>query len=82
MEQILLTPEEIVSIVKEHDGDLVQMWNTEVVEGTLRVDSCMNYVLKAQLKNVVEWGNEWCPDSPIKRWQCSQCWQALIKEVE
>lgn len=44
----LLTAEKIVAIVEKHGGDLVKMWNTEVVEGTLSVDSCMNYVLKAQ----------------------------------
>lgn len=66
-ESRLLTAKEIVARVKEHNGDLVKMWKTEVKDGTLSVDSCMNYVLQAQrdltvsivraktLKEVGEW---------------------------
>ena len=55
---MILTAEEIVAVVKKHGGDLVQMWNTEVIEGTLTVDSCMNYVLNAQAERIAKWIKE------------------------
>lgn len=47
-------------------------------------------VAKAQLKKVVEWGDESCPHiltqimdgSETKKRNCDACWQALLKEVE
>jgi len=50
-------------------------------------------IAKAQLRNVVEWGNEDCPHNPaipnsrvfrhaLKKRQCEECWQALLKEIE
>ena len=46
-------------------------------------------VAKAQLKKVVEWGNEVCVgrenhpgyDNVLRR-ACSHCWQALLEEVK
>ena len=79
----LLTPKEIVAIVKKHDGDLVQMWNMKVTRGTLGVDSCMNYVLKAQQeltnKEWIEWTRKNCR---IKGTEAMAEWLDLLKEVE
>ena len=41
---------------------------------------------KAQLKNVAEWGNEFCDcdvkrEHPIHRHFCPGCWLKLLKEV-
>jgi len=72
MSDRLLSPEEIVTIVKQHNGDLVKMWNTEVVEGTLTVDSCMNYVLKAQRDLTAS----------IKDAECQKKIEEIFKEIE
>lgn len=42
------------------------------------------YVAKTQLKEVWEWGNEFCDNhwEAQKRHKCSECWQALLKECE
>ena len=55
-------------------------------------------VAKEQLKQVAEWGNEPCPHSqlpsdtsncyqplnltPLKKRECPECWQSLLKELE
>ncbi len=49
-------------------------------------------IAKAQLKQVVEWGDEPCPHSKVpysdgvpygdRKHGCSECWQALKKKVE
>ena len=47
---------------------------------------CRKNLAKAQLKKVVEWGNEDCPhNTPSGRVkfarECHLCWQTLLKEV-
>ena len=43
---------------------------------------------KAQLKKVVEWGDEKCPHSNEPEWEnwlrreCTECWQVLLEEVK
>ena len=41
-------------------------------------------VAKAQLKKVVEWGDEECSKHGGGRFkrECRLCWQALLKEIE
>ncbi len=46
-------------------------------------------VAKAQLKKVVEWGDEPCIEhehgkrvDAVPRKHCSECWQALLEEVK
>ena len=51
----------------------------------------LNAIAKAQLKKVVEWGQELCKDHNrtqreeqgwfVKRHDCPQCWQDLKKEA-
>jgi len=68
MGQILLTPEEIT-----------QEWNKIHYE----VGSRLGYIAKAQLKKVVEWGNEPCPHQYLAnvKQRCRACWDDLKKEV-
>ena len=73
---ILLSDEEIKKLIHEK-------WKTR---DTLTFEE----LAKAQLKKVVEWGDEDCPhlskpaeyfDGQHKR-ECRDCWQALKKEVK
>ncbi len=77
---ILLTGEEIQE---------VRCWPDDVV-GDHKPTPC-DYIeagSKAQLKNVVEWGEENCIElghqgnGRSKRRHCYHCWQALLKEAE
>lgn len=55
------------------------------------VHTAFNQGAKAQLKNVLEWGEELCYDHNgeqrreqgwrVKRRECPICWQALLEEV-
>ena len=44
------------------------------------------YTNKAQLKKVVEWGDEDCPHREQNGWHlkhyCPKCWQSLVDEVK
>lgn len=71
-QDLLLTPEAIIAIIKKHDGDLAQMWNTREVDGKLTVDSCMNYVLQAQLAKAKQYYNS----------QGIYCGTAIIEEAK
>ena len=49
----------------------------------------LEVVAKAQLKNVVDWGNEPCIEhkhgrriDTVPRRFCSECWQALLEEIK
>ncbi len=57
--------------------------------------SCVQWAvkegIKAQLKKVVEWGEEECPHKTVRaggiyqlyhRRDCPQCWQSLLEEVK
>ena len=62
----------------------------EVMQEEAKVD--IDGLLKAQLKKVVEWGDEDCFDHNgarrreqgwhIKRRVCPECWQTLLEEVK
>ena len=76
---ILLKEEQIEAItakaLKEHPHWEVDAWGL------------FAEVAKEQLKRIVEWGDEECPDYSndiisIKRRECSACWQALSEEVK
>ena len=80
---ILLSDEEILVAInsgrKASDGILLQV----PPEYMRDKRSC----LKAQLKKVVEWGEEVCRehDKTMRRAQrrfCDECWQSLLKEIE
>ena len=79
--QVLLNDEEIQ---QEIGGSL------EVFMG---IEHNLPKILKAQLKKVVEWGDEECFKHPFtsdlkeeeynrKRHRCPECWQSLLKELE
>ncbi|KKN75004.1 hypothetical protein LCGC14_0385060 [marine sediment metagenome] len=86
---ILLTDEEIRGAIQDYNATLNQCCDDSYF--TIHADS-FNAIAKAQLKKVVEWGNEWCPVHTIEiskdvteviaKHQCCECWQALLKEVE
>ncbi|KKL57200.1 hypothetical protein LCGC14_2237790 [marine sediment metagenome] len=77
---MLLSPEEIQYIVESSP------------HGDRLVETHDMVIAKAQLKQVVEWGDEPCPHSKVpcsdgvpygdRKHGCSECWQALKKEVE
>lgn len=50
------------------------------------VSDIVDAALKAQLKKIADWGNEFCTcdierDHPVHRHFCPKCWQALLKEL-
>ena len=61
----------------------------EIVGGCKEWFQIPDRVVKAQLKKVVEWGNEECrehkyyPQPPYwPRRRCNECWESLLKETE
>ena len=44
------------------------------------------FIVKAQLKKFMEWGNGPCPHLPgpysMRKRACDKCWQALLEEVK
>ena len=88
---MLLTDEEIKrGIREEYDR------RYPFVRSSMADLDCYNAVAKAQLKQMVEWGNEECSDhshfdskdggmllSTTKiRGECYFCWQSLLEEVK
>ena len=55
---------------------------------TVVVEPHIRSIAKAQLKKVVEWGEELCPHQLYpsttlkKKWWCTNCRQDLLKEIE
>ena len=83
----------MILLTDEGIKQLVEKWSFE--------DRCTDYLLalwaaKAQLKKVVEWGEEDCSHTdeelgilcveetgrPDKKRECDLCWQALLEEVK
>lgn len=82
---ILLTDEEI-------RGEIAKLPPTDLYTPSAYEESSIawnEFISKAQLKKVAEWGNEPCPHiltqimdgSETKKRNCEACWQALLKEV-
>lgn len=78
-----LTPEEIKIIASKFKSGSWEYW----------IDDAIESGAKAQLKNVRDWGEGGCEHNPpvphsivfrhgLKRYQCPECWQALLKEIE
>jgi hypothetical protein len=38
--------------------------------------------LRKDLKKMIEWGEEQCPHSMLKKQYCAHCWQELKEQVE
>lgn len=84
---IRLTDEEIKELMFKSDavyelpGFAVTASDTSKWAGRL-----LAYALQAQLKKVYEWGNEVCTEphhsGDLKRCECENCWQELLKEIE
>ena len=76
---MLLTDEEIFKVVFGKEP-IDKEW----------VNSCLplyrDKIAKAQLNKLHKWGNETCTCKGdyinIKRRQCDECWQSLLKEIE
>ncbi len=72
---ILLTPEELVRLASEYKSE--GLYQYALKERTA--------IAKAQLRKVVEWGEEDCPhrkqfvDIPYPKRTCSICWSGLRK---
>ena len=85
---ILLTDEEIDKAYLEASLSIPDS-PTELFDISRHHDRA---IAKAQLKKVVEWGDELCPHSEVMRGvliyhdklrrECLTCWQALLKEIE
>ena len=80
---ILLTEEEIRQA--EHESYLKGKWQDD--DGVL--ESKPRYIAKAQVKKVVEWGDEECPhpstfDGQLlgKKRNCPECWREILKGIE
>ncbi len=59
-----------------------------VQESTQHGTDYAELVAKAQLKKVVEWGNDFCMDNSHygkrehnRKGLCLMCWQALLEEI-
>ena len=83
---ILLTDEEInrlfdnISPLNKIDVTLTEV-QLELLEKEV-IRAC-GIVCKAQLKKVVEWGDEPCPHLPFfNKRTCAKCWQTLLEEVK
>ena len=70
------------------DKEIQRAWVDKALSDNFEEDITKHaeLVAKAQLKKVVEWGNEPCKDRTHngempRRW-CWSCWQALLKETE
>ena len=81
---------------------MILLTDEEIQEATIRANSIINTygsgsaehwkaeyraIAKAQLKNVVEWGEEQCQRHHtsgiwFRRRKCSKCWRALLDEVK
>ncbi len=76
---LLLTDEEMLEDVKK--------WRKAHNDEMIDFDSHNMLQRKAQLKKVVEWGDEDCPHNPkpirlkVKR-GCLMCWQSLLDEIK
>ena len=74
---LLLTDEEMEGLDFSYTGSF---------KSSREVDRWVKHIVaKAQLKKVVEWGKEICPDhndgtDNQQRRKCWRCWQALLKE--
>ena len=76
---VLLSPEEIVEL----NGNCIEVMGRPLTKGeAIKAGS------RAQLKKVVEWGDERCPHPStfdgqrlMKKRRCPECWQALKKEA-
>lgn len=72
---MLLTDEEIVEL----NGNCIEVMGRPLTKGeAIKAGS------RAQLKKVVEWGDEIClghpvqPRIPIIKRQCTECWKSLL----
>ena len=92
VEGVLLSDEEIKSIINQEkftglDEEVFKRTGMRIYHTT--TEDSHTAVAKAQLKKVVEWGNEVCVDDAhhprfqcMLRHCCLTCWQSLLKEIE
>ena len=81
------------STIAKHTLDEAKQALLDMAIIDMRLPSERGKIAKAQLKKVVEWGDEPCyihlvkdgavnTTEGIKRRECSKCWQALLEEVK
>jgi len=89
MKQMLLTDEEIMKTLAFRKAGMLMGQAMGDTEGDKPLYQA-RYIAKAQLKRVAGWGMEWCQAGfhndnemwPIHRYQCEDCWQALLEEIK